>query len=368
MKGRCTASWTCGLALAGALMFTGPLDAAPETAPAAAVTTPQLKARLWLDDKSNREATLVGRTESAVVLAPDASGAGGRIEIARILRADFPVEYDRFEVAKALRRSDWSTAVRLLHKAYEPTFRYLDLPENDAAENVLDLGTYMMRAAARTAAAATTDEQQALARRQYESAHGIFIHCSRANWSSIGQLGVLKGCRCLLALGKPKTAAYYIDPMEEPTPGDAAYGHYWLVKAELAALGKDFRGAMDAAVKSVCFENKDVETFPDALILTARCYEELLEPYRARDVYFEVAKLFPRTDWAEAAVSRLKVIMAQKLTLEQENSPVASVFFGLNEDMNKLVEQLFKDLEKQQATEEEEEEAKPASRPAPPQE
>ena len=74
---------------------------------------------------------------------------------------------------------------------------------------------------------------------------------------------------------KAKVAKRRIDDMEEPTPGDDSYGHYWLLKGEIAHLGGDITNAMDAAVKSLCFENKDVETFPDALMLSADCYERL---------------------------------------------------------------------------------------------
>jgi len=100
-----------------------------------------------------------------------------------------------------------------------------------------------------------------------------------------------------------------------------------------------------------------VETFPDALLLSARCDEELLEPYRARDIYYEVAKLFPRTDWAAVAVERLHGLMNQGLTREKEKSPIENVFFKTGDDINKLVEALFKDLEKPPAAEDAEEDS-----------
>ena len=142
---------------------------------------------------------------------------------------------------------------------------------------------------------------------------------------------------------KAKTATRRIEEMEEPTPGDDSYGHYWLLKGEIAHLGGDVTNAMDAAVKSLCFENKDVETFPDALMLSADCYEQLGNFYRARDVYFEVAKLFPGTDWAEDAITRLEAVMASGKTSKKEASTAESTFFGLEEDMNALAEALIKE-------------------------
>jgi tetratricopeptide (TPR) repeat protein len=323
------------------------------------LATPPLKARIWRD-KEFLEVTLVGHTESGIVVSDNVPNApGGRIECAKITRAQFEIEYDRYELAKAVRLNDWPGAVRILLPVVKPLLPYLAMPENNAADLSLDLGTYMMRAASRTARTAGSDAARSdLAQKQYAAAYDIFKDCARVQWSSVGQVGVLKGCRCLLAMNKPNTARNYVNQMAEPVPGDAAFGHYWLIRGELeyrAGTGH-YREAMDAALKSVCFENKDVETFPDALLLSARCYEELPDPYRARDVYYEVAKLFPRTDWSAAAIDRLKAIMDQGLTKEKEKSAVEDVFFKTSDDMNKLVEQLFKDVEKPPVAENDDEE------------
>jgi tetratricopeptide (TPR) repeat protein len=330
--------------------------AAASPAPEAVFSTPPLKVRIWRD-KENLEVTLVGRTEDDIVVAGGVPNApGGRIACAAILRAQFELEYDRYEVAKAVRLNDWPAAVRLLLPVVKPVLPYLAMPENNAAELALELGTYMMRAAARTARTAGEDAtRRDLAQKQYEAAYEILKDCARAQWSSVGQVGVLKGCRCLLAMNKVKTAQFHVNQMTEPMPGDAAFGHYWLIRGELEFRAGRHREAMDAVLKSVCFENKDVETFPDALLLSARCYEELLDPYRARDVYYEVARLFPRTDWSAAALERLKLIMANGLTREKEKSAIENVFFKTSDDMNKLVEQLLKDAEKPPVAAEEEE-------------
>ena len=112
---------------------------------------------------------------------------------------------------------------------------------------------------------------------------------------------------------------------------------------------------MDAALQSICFTNKDVTTFPDALLRSARGYEEQNEPYRARDVYYEVAKLFPRTDWSAAAIGRLKDIMNRGLTTAKETSATGNAFFKTSDDMNKLVAQLLMDAGKPPVAEDDEE-------------
>ncbi|MEI6210162.1 MAG: hypothetical protein WCR06_00920 [bacterium] len=344
------------------------LAAPPSTVPTAPSTktvlpTPPLTVRIWRD-KESLEVSLVGRNEDEVAVAGGVPNApGNRIEYARIQRAQFEIEYDRYEVAKAVRANDWATAVRLLLPAVKPMLPYLAIPENNAAELAMDVGTYMMRAAARTARTAGEDQaKRDLAQKQYEAAYDILKDCARAQWSSVGQVGVLKGCRCLLAMGKVKTAQFHVNQMTEPMPGDAALGHYWLIRAELEWRAVRYREAMDAVLKSVCFENKDAETFPDALLLSARCYEELLEPYRARDVYYEVAKIFPRTDWSAVALERLKVIMEKNLTREKEKSAIENVFFKTADDMNKLADQLLKDGEKPAVGEDDEPDVTPSSK------
>ena len=331
--------------------------AAPPAATVGKVTpSPPVKARLWCipadapdPATAKRKAvdvTLVGRDRANLVTAPDESGQrGGRIPTATIAAVDFALEYDRFEVTRAMAKNDWPKAIRILREVYEPTDLYLDLPENNAAEGALDLGTTMMKFARRTARGAKDADERAKASQQYDAAYRVFQACSKAEWSSVGALGILKGCRCLLAVDaeKAKTARRRVEEMEEPTPGDDSYGHYWLLKAELAPLGGDVTNAMDAAVKSVCFENKDVETFPDALMLTADCYERLGNFYRARDVYFEVAKLFPETDWSADALVRLEAILASGKTQKKEAATAESTFFGLEEDMNALAEALVKE-------------------------
>ena len=331
--------------------------AAPPAATVGKVTpSPPVKARLWCipadapDPATAKrkavDATLVGRDRTNLVTAPDESGQrGGRIPTATIAAVDFALDYDRFEVTRAMAKNDWPKAIRILREVYEPTYLYLDLPENNAAEGALDLGTTMMKFARRTARGAKDADERAKASQQYDAAYRVFQACSKAEWSSVGALGILKGCRCLLAVDaeKAKTARRRVEEMEEPTPGDDSYGHYWLLKAELAQLGGDVTNAMDAAVKSVCFENKDVETFPDALMLTADCYERLGNFYRARDVYFEVAKLFPDTDWSADALVRLEAILASGKTQKKEAATAESTFFGLEEDMNALAEALVKE-------------------------
>ena len=109
---------------------------------------------------------------------------------------------------------------------------------------------------------------------------------------------------------------------------------------------------MDAAregytIVSFAFESKDIETFPDALLLSAVCHERLEHMHRARDVYFEVARLFKNTAWGDIARDRLVEVMKDERVLEPEPVNIAKVFFAIDEDMNAVVEEFLAETETQ---------------------
>lgn len=334
------------------------------TLPKGFQTTPPVKARLWLSEGKEKvlDTALVGLGDGKFAYAsPEAPAVvKGVLDGTLIQRALFEPALDYGELAQAERKRDWVMVYRLLNAAFAPTLPYLSLADNNAADYVMQLGTVMMRIAARTERNVRTDEDRARLVKQYEAAYGIFQQLAKAEWSPLGNLAVIKGSQCLLKMGKPKTAQFYLDEMQEPMPGDAAYGFYWLTRGLLASSRGETQGAMDAAVLSLAFENKDIETFPDALMLSAQCYEELQEWHRARDVYFEVASLFPDTDWADEAATRLKAILEGGKTDAKEESLIENVFFGVNEDINELSRKLLEDRAKEVADGDAEEPARRA--------
>ncbi|MGQ9663066.1 MAG: tetratricopeptide repeat protein [Kiritimatiellia bacterium] len=306
-----------------------------KSAAPAVVRTQPIEASVLAGEK-RATIKIIGRSGVDVVYT-EPGGA-----IAKLLKRDiidevyFEINLDTVALNEAIAKRQWSSAAAIMLPALQPTFPYLDLPNNNVADMVLEMGDYVLRAAEAIMREAKTPEQEEPARKKYEAAYAIYKEAAKAEWSSAGTLARVKSIKCLLALNKPKTALYYFEQIDPPFPGDAAYGIYWLVKGEIEAGRGDFNAAMDAAAKSLCFENKDIGTFPDALLLSARCYEELQNWHRARDVYYEVARIFPNTDWADAATKRLEWIMQKGLTKEEEKAPIEYVFFKLKEDMNKI--------------------------------
>ncbi|MBM4143153.1 MAG: hypothetical protein FJ225_06140 [Lentisphaerae bacterium] len=332
----------------GAAMCLGlllPALAAAQATPPASATIPGFKrtetvdAVLTVDGKS-REVKLIGRTEEGEVVLSD-GGTSRKLDARVIEAAFFRIELDQYAVYQATRARKWVTAMNALLRAVQPTLAYLDLPQNNTADLVLQAGDCAMKLARETMSAAKTDEERQSAEDQYKTAYSLFQYATAAAWYSGGQIAELRRIQCLLALAKPRTAQEFLNRVEKPMPGDAAYGLYWLATAQLALGRQEYAAAMDAAVNSVCFENKSMDTFPDALLISARCYEELQNWYRARDVYYEIARIFPLTEWADAARARLAFIMDQGLTRQKEKMLVEDVFFGLEEDMNELSDKLL---------------------------
>lgn len=346
-------SRTAGTAILLAAMMFAAADSAPGQARRAGAT-PEATARITVVPCSaylkvggkQSQVTLVGSKPGYVIFVIGSSSIGQRKEmpVEKVESAFFQLKFEYAAVNKAVRERNWARAARALMPTLKPAFPFLNLRENNAIEPVLDLGTYMKRAADELALTAETEEQKTRAKEQYKAAFMVFNRVGKASWSSAGMVGRLKSYQILVSLEKPKTAGQLFEKLGEPMPGDRAYGLYWLVKAQMDVLNGKWRDAMQAAVNSLCFENKDVDTFPDALLVSARCYEELQEWHRARDVYYEVARIFPETDWHEAAVRRLHFIMDRGLTGEKEDAPIENVFFATHEDMNKKVEEFFEAL------------------------
>jgi len=313
----------------------------------ATATTP-ITASVRAEERT-KKITIVGYNDEGVLFTESDTGEGTRLvlKLDKIESVDFFLDYDPADVMSAVSDRNWYKAIRILKAVITPTLPYLNLPDNNAAELALDLGGYMMRAVEQQARLAKdpSEADEEMVEKMYTAAYTVFKYVAAADWSYVAKIAKIKRIKCLLELKKPKTAAKLFAQIEEPFIGDAAYGLYWLIKAELELTARDFRAAMDATVKSICFENKDIDTFPDALFISAICYEELQNWHRARDVYYEIARIFPKTDWQAMALRRLTFIRKEGLTNEEEKTPIENVFFGLKEDMNQLVDDLLEEEE-----------------------
>lgn len=318
--------------------------AAPPT-PAAAPAPGAVRASLVFDEAAH-EVDLVSREKDVVFYRPRGgpAGASTTLKLSGIVSADFELVYDQDLLLRSLRDENWPQAATLLLPVITPVLPYLDLNDNNGVDVAMDAGRALMRSARNLVqAGGTTNLMRST--NVYLRAHQVYKAVTRATWSPEAASARLQAVRCLCALNDLKGAAKEFELIDEPEVGDAVFGLYWLARAQLRYAQGQTREAMDAAVQSLVFDNKSVETFPDALFLSARCYEDLLEWYRARDVYYEIAKLFPHTEFGDTAHAKLKLIMEKGLTKAKETSPIEAVFFGLDEDVNVRAEALLNGTE-----------------------
>jgi tetratricopeptide (TPR) repeat protein len=319
--------------------------------------------------KEDKEVDLVGRDKDLVLYRPRGGpeGASTSAKLQDIASVEFVVELDRDAVAKAWMAENWPAAAVLLLPAATPLLPYLDMRDNNGVELAMQAGQALVKSArnlVRTGGAANLER----ATNVYVRARDMLTAVGAAEWSPDAERARLNAIQCRIAVGDLVEAGKDLEAARVPEAGDDSFGLYWLTRAQWRYAKGQIRSAMDAVVKSLVFEDKDIETFPDALLLSGRCYEDLLEWHRARDVYYEVARLFPGTGHAEVAREKLKYMMDKGLTKEKEVSAVEVVFFGLDEDVNAKVKALLNgDLDKaaEAATDlsvEEDAEEQPAAR------
>ncbi len=291
--------------------------------------------------KDAKEVELVGRQGDSLFYRPrgGVEGASMSIKISDVTEGEFVIKYDNESVARALFSERWAEAAAALLPVVSPLLPYLDIPDNNGAPLAMDAALAMLKAA--KTMPTQNDEARAKQTALYRRTYSLFTAISKASWTPDSELAMLRAVECLNAVGDLRQAEQELEAARAPEPGDESYGLYYLVKANIEYSRKQVRDAMNSAVRSVAFDNKNIGTFPDALFMTARCYEDQLEWYRARDVYYEVARLFPGTGYASTARDKLQLLLDKGLTKEKETSPIESVFFGLDEDLNKMVRELL---------------------------
>lgn len=327
--------------------LTGTLTAMAQTGvtvTAASSTPSVINATLTATQRSGKneslDVELVGRQGNKLAYREKGGPkeASLSIELASVVSLDFDLQLEADPFSRALANRNWTVVATSLWPVITPLLPYLDITDNNAAGLAYTMGSAMIKVADGHRKANAEDK----ARRLYVEAYKVLEILAKAQWFEDAESARLKGVLCLIAITNYPQAEAQLKAAQTPEIGDASWGLYWYAQAVLKVARGDMREAMNAVTRSLAFENKDIDVFPDALLLSARLYEDLLEPYRARDVYYEVAKVFPDTEWSATAREHLKYIMDKGLTKDPEKSSVEVVFFGLNENVNTKVTALLK--------------------------
>jgi tetratricopeptide (TPR) repeat protein len=315
------------------------LSAQTVSAPGYTASVP-VNVRLTVSGKM-RDGQLVGRADDKVVFTSAKGGQQVRVPVGRIDSVFFDVNPSRAEINDAVTARNWGRAGILMLPVVRTLVPYLDLPQNNGVELARDAAGYLLKSTGFRLAADTNPALDAPAVQRAKAAFALYRGLGKASWSELALVGEARAAETLLALGKRDMADVLIEKMAEPFPGDAAMGSYWMVRSHMAYADEAFADALDAAARAICFANKDIEIFPDALLMSARCYERLESYYRARDVFYEVGSLFPRTPAGHTALAHLRRIRDVGYTSEKEPAPLVNVFFGVQENMNRNVSKLL---------------------------
>ena len=297
--------------------------------------------------ESLREVVLLGMARDQVSYRPKdvARGVQASMPVGDIREARFEIEYDTGAVFDAAREQRFGRAAALILSAVAPALPYLSLPENNAVRPAFEAASYLVRAA-RQLEAEGGDENREAVQRRYTQALGVFDAAAKADWLFEGEIAALRAAECLVFLGRLLEAETRLNQARKPVEDDGAYGVYQLVRARLHFAYGEWRDAADALVRVVVFDNKNADVFADALLLYGICHEEMFLVHRARDIYYEVARLFTGTEWGDEAMARLAFLMDNDLTAQKEEARIARVFFGIEEDMDEKARSL---LEKHRA-------------------
>jgi tetratricopeptide (TPR) repeat protein len=288
-----------------------------------------------------REIILVRRSGAELQYRmPDAPpGVTASFNPSVVERADFAFTLDLPAVHEAMRRRQWLPAAQRLMAAVQPALPYLDLPDNNVFDPALLAGRCLLRAAGAQAAAGEAGDAGAAetARQLYGRAHEVLRQVSAAGWNTEAEPAGILGILGLVEASRLDDAANALQRAREPDIGDRAYGMYWYATARLRHAQGQPAEALEAALRSMLYETKDIESFPGAMLQAAIGYEDINEFHRARDLYFETARLFRGTPWGIAAHRRLEGLMKQGRADADEPADIAGVFFGSVEDMNAVI-------------------------------
>jgi tetratricopeptide (TPR) repeat protein len=317
------------------LMMTMPLTEA-----VAATTAPSAGYAATIKIGKGRERVILLGCKDGRVLyrQPDAPPqAMAAFALKDISGAKIKLPYDRQGISKALSKGNWQAAATTLFRAVRPAVSLLQIRNNDLVPLALRSGTYLMRAGSLKAQGGWTKPARERAASEYKAAYAMLMNVSACTWSSRAPKAKLNAVICLVMMDRIEEAERLLDTVPEHTRDDDSYGLYHLAKAYVQLAKEDPHAAMASAVESVAYETKDLDTFPAALLISAKCYEDLGNWHRARDVYYEVGRLFKKTVWATQAIRRLKFIVAEGHTAQDEQARINKVFFGVEEDMNAKV-------------------------------
>ena len=121
---------------------------------------------------------------------------------------------------------------------------------------------------------------------------------------------------CLVLADRVDEATPMIEALEEPEPNERLFSLYKLLQGSRAHRAENYGQALDVLTRGFVRAQTSYEWVPEMLYLIGDCYARSEDKLAARNVWTEIAILYPESPWAKSAESSLAQIPEPEQTIE----------------------------------------------------
>lgn len=208
---------------------------------------------------ASAETALLGRTDSALRLQVKGAAAGSEYQISLddVSEVRFVFPASLAQAQEALNQNQWERAATIMRPVVVPLLPYLDLPNNNGVSLAMVLADTLRAANKLEDALLFYDKMRMLPR------------------TTEAQRAAIWAASCHASLNRSEPALRILQTMEAPKRDSELFAQYQTVRAQVKMAGKDYLSALDDLSQALAFSRMESELYPDAMFLTAQCYEAL---------------------------------------------------------------------------------------------
>ena len=120
---------------------------------------------------------------------------------------------------------------------------------------------------------------------------------------------------CLVLADRLDEATPMIEALEEPRPNERLFSRYKLLHGSRAHRGENYGQAVDLLTRGFVRAQTSYDWVPEMLYLIGDCYARSEDKLAARNVWTEIAILYPESPWAKSAESSLAQLPESEQTI-----------------------------------------------------
>jgi thioredoxin-like negative regulator of GroEL len=120
---------------------------------------------------------------------------------------------------------------------------------------------------------------------------------------------------CLVLADRVDEATPMIEALEEPEPNERLFSLYKLLHGSRAHRGENYGQALDLLTRGFVRAQTSYDWVPEMLYLIGDCYARSEDKLAARNVWTEIAILYPESPWAKSAESSLAQLPESEQTI-----------------------------------------------------